>query len=143
MDKVIVKVRGQHSGVDGQASEIEMVTLGRHYEKRGTHYVLYEDNMDNMAISTVLRIEPGAMKLTRGGAVNQEQYFRENFMSTTEYATPFGSMKLDVLTEKIDIVYGSVSGKIDIDYAMAINDQWYSDNALHIEVNAVDVAKLN
>ena len=43
---------------------------------------------------------------------------------------------LSVKTEKIDIVYGTVSGNIDVVYAMAINGEWQSNNELHIEVCA-------
>ena len=45
MEKVIVKVRGEQTGADGETNAIEVVAEGRHYEKNGMHYVLYDDHM--------------------------------------------------------------------------------------------------
>ena len=145
MEKVIVKVHGEQTGADGETNAIEVVTEGRHYYKNGMHYVLYDDHMEEETISTILRIEPDRLHLTRNGAIAQDQYFMNGLESTSEYQTPFGSMKLSVLTRNMEIAYGTVSGEIHVDYAMAINGMWQSDNTLSISVcpEASEVGRLN
>lgn len=143
MDDVIVKVRGEQTGADGEKVAMELVAEGHHYRKGLTHYVVYDDNVTDEATSTILKISPQFMVLTRSGGITQEQHFQKNVISRTEYATPFGSMELAVKTDQIDIVYGTVSGEINVSYEMAVNGEWMSDNALHIEVNAADKSRLH
>ena len=54
-------------------------------------------------------------------------------------------MKLSVRTQNMEIAYGTVSGEIRVDYAMAINGTWQSDNTLSIEISpdASEVGRLN
>jgi len=135
MERVIVHVRGAQTDPEGETSCIETVAEGRHYYKGGKHYVLYDDQMtDTGEVSTVLKIEPAAMVLLRSGAICQEQRFVVNEESISEYRTPFGSLQMAVRTEKLDVVYGSVTGNIDVIYAMSIDGQVQSQNELHIEV---------
>lgn len=145
MEKVIVKVRGEQTGADGETNAIEVVAEGRHYEKNGLHYVIYDDHMADEAISTMLEIEPHRLHLRRNGAVAQDQYFMNGMESTSEYRTPFGSMKLSVLTKNMEIAYGTVSGEIHVDYVMAVDGAWQSDNALHISISpdASEIGRLN
>lgn len=145
MEKVIVKVHGEQTGADGETNAIEVVTEGRHYYKNGMHYVLYDDHMADESISTILKIEPDRLHLTRNGAVTQEQHFMNGMESTSEYRTPMGNLTLSVLTKNMEIAYGTVSGEIRVDYAMAINGMWQSDNTLSIEISpdVSEVGRLN
>jgi uncharacterized beta-barrel protein YwiB (DUF1934 family) len=145
MEKVIVKVHGEQTGADGETNAIEVVAEGRHYYKNGMHYVLYDDHMADEAISTILKIEPDRVRLTRSGAVTQEQDFMNGMESTSEYRTPLGSLKLSVRTKNMEIAYGTVSGEIHVDYAMAINGMWQSDNTLSIEISpdVSEIGRLN
>ena len=141
MDKVIVKVRGEQTGADGETNAVEVVAEGRHYYKNGMHYVLYDDQMAEESISTMLKIEPDCVHLSRSGAVAQEQHFMRGLESTSEYRTPLGSLTLSVQTKDMTIAYGTVSGEIHVDYALAINGAWQSDNELHISVRP-DVSEI-
>ena len=145
MEKVIVKVHGEQTGADGETNAIEVVTEGRHYFKNGMHYVLYDDKMADESVSTMLEIEPDRLRMTRSGAVAQEQHFIRGMESTSEYKTPFGNLKLSVQTKDMKIAYGTVSGEIHVDYALAINGAWQSDNSLSIEISpdASEIGRLN
>ena len=145
MDRVIVKVRGEQTDPEGEKSRIEMMAEGRHYYRNGKHYVLYEDDMmdGDGRISTVLKIAPDSV--VRSGGVVQEQRFDKRQESVSEYKTPFGSMELSVRTDTINVVYGTVSGEVDVSYAMSINGQVQTLNELHIEISAAEgeIGRLN
>jgi len=135
MDRVIVRIRGEQTDLEGETSCIETVAEGRHYYKKGKHYVLYDDHLtDQGRVSTVLKIEPYAMVLLRSGAISQEQRFAVNEESVSQYQTPFGALQMAVRTDQLDVAYGSVTGSVDVHYAMVINGQEQSSNQLHIEV---------
>ena len=140
MDKVIVKIIGSQTDGTGEVNRIELMAEGRHYYRNGKHYVLYDDAMTNkdQKTATVLKIAANSLTLLRKGDVMQEQYFQPQQEHSSVYRTPYGNLDLAVRTEKINIVYGTVSGNIDVAYAMSVNGQWQSSNELHIEISAAD-----
>ncbi|MBQ9364319.1 MAG: DUF1934 domain-containing protein [Schwartzia sp.] len=139
MERVIVKVRGEQTGIGGETDSIEMIAEGRHYYKDGKHYILYDDHLASDAgeVKTMLTIEPDMVALRRSGDVTHEQTFALGDDSFSEYQTPFGSLSLGVHTDKLDVVYGNVTGTVDVAYAMSINGTMQSRNTLHVEVNIV------
>ena len=147
MEKVIVKVRGEQTDTEGEKSRIEMVAEGRHYYRNGKHYVLYDDNVMDGAgrISTVLKIAPDSVVLLRSGAVTQEQRFDARADSISQYQTPYGNLELAVRTEAVNVVYGTVSGQVDVSYALSVNGQAETQNELHIEISAAEgeISRLN
>lgn len=140
MEKVIVKVRGEQTDMGGEKSRIEMVAEGRHYCRDGKHIILYEDNvMDNGGrISTVLKIAPDSVELLRSGAVTQAQRFDARETSVSQYRTPYGNLELAVRTEAVNVVYGTVSGQVDVCYALSVNGQAETRNELHIEISVTE-----
>jgi len=138
MNKVIVTVVGRQKDAAGEENTIKMVAAGKHYYRNGQNYVLYEDHELSGATetSTLLKIAEDSLTLLRRGAVTQEQYFAKGKESRSAYSTPYGELELSIRTQDIDIVYGSISGNIDIVYALSINGQWQSDNELHIAICA-------
>jgi len=138
MNKVIVKVVGSQLDAAGEENSIKMMAEGRHYYRSGKHYILYDDPDlgKEKGSSTLLKVAEDSITLLRRGEVTQEQYFAKHKESTSVYRTPYGSLDLSVRTKAIDIAYGSVSGNIDIVYAMSVNGTWQSDNKLHIEICA-------
>lgn len=147
VDRVIVKVRGEQTDAEGEKSRIEMMAEGRHFYRNGKHYVLYQDQvMDGDGqISTVLKIAPDSLVLMRSGSVVQEQRFDKGQESVSEYQTPFGSLQMAVRTDEMSIVYGTVSGQVDVSYALSINGQVQTLNELHIEIRAAEgeIGRLN
>lgn len=147
MDKVVVTVIGVQKDAFGEENRIELVSVGKHYMKNGVHYVLYNDSaVSGMeGTSTLLKVEAAKVTLIRKGAVMQEQHFSEAAKSRSLYKTPFGTFRLSVLTHKLTVCYGSVSGTIDIAYDLSIDDNFQSGNQLHIEICAQqpDLAQMN
>jgi len=138
MHRVIVHVRGAQRDLTGEENVTEMVAEGRHYYRNGKHYVLYEDHLtdEEDKTSTVLKIGPSSLTLLRHGAVVQEQHFEPRSETCSRYETPYGAMDLAFETRHIDITYGTVSGTVDLDYALKVNGSYQSDNSLHIEITS-------
>ena len=138
MNKVVITVIGIQKDAMGEENRIEFVTTGTHYFKNGIHYVLYEDSeVSGMeGTSNLLKIADHHVTLVRKGAVSQEQHFELAKKSSSVYRTPYGRLTLTVLTNKLDICYGSISGNIDIVYELSIDGHWQSENQLQISVCA-------
>jgi len=147
MNKVIVKVKSRQQDMDGEVNKIEMMAEGKHYYRNGKHYVLYEDVSlgEHGGVSTVLKIAPDSLLLLRKGGVEQEQLFRDAQESSSIYRTPYGDLRLSIRTNRLKIIYGNVSGNIEVDYTMSVNGQPQGANNLQIEVCAAadEKGKLN
>ena len=143
MNKVIVKVRGEQRDAEGEVNKIEMMAEGEHYFRNGKHYILYDDATldEKKNTATVLKIAADSMPVMRKGAVVQDQRFALEKESRSTYHTPYGDLALSVETKSIEIVYGTVSGNIDVAYAMSVNGRQQSMNELHIEVCADESEK--
>lgn len=145
MNKVLVKVIGLQKDGFGEENCIELISIGKHYNKNGIHYVLYEDSeisgMDST--TTLLKIAADQVTLIRKGKVMQEQHFELLKKSSSTYTTPYGNLTLSVLTKKLEISYGEVSGNIDIEYELTVDGKWQSNNQLNIKVCADGVTCSN
>ena len=142
MNKVVVKVLGNQKDIYGEENKIEVVSVGKHYSKNDVHYVLYNDS-ENLGVdhtSTLLKIDKDNVTLIRKGKVEQTQFFKKLETSSSNYKTPFGNMRLTVLTKELDIAFGTVTGDIVIDYELAIDGQWQSENELRINISTENVA---
>ena len=136
MHRVIVRVTGSQRGLDGEDDTINMLAEGRHYSRNGIHYVLYDDRSltKGQKTATVLKIGADTLTLVRQGAVTHRMEFDMARESRSHYRTPFGSLELGCQTRRLDIDYGTVSGTVDVDYALAVNGRPQSENTLHIEI---------
>lgn len=145
MNKVLVTVIGVQKDEAGEENRIELISVGKHYCKNGVHYILYEDSeISGMeGTTTLLKVADGSVSLIRKGKIMQEQYFALDKKSLSTYTTPYGRLKLSVLTKKLDIQYGVISGSIEIDYELSIDGKWQSDNQLQIKVCADGVTCSN
>lgn len=138
MNKVIVHVVGLQTDEFGVENRIELTSVGKHCCKNGINYVLYEDGeITGMeGTSTLLKIAGDCVTLVRRGGVAQEQRFVRSERTASRYATPYGKLALSVLTNKLEIEYGAISGSVAIEYELTVNGRWQSDNRLHIQVAA-------
>ena len=142
MNKVVVKVLGNQKDIYGEENKIEVVSVGKHYCKNDVHSVLYNDS-ESLGVdhtSTLLKIDKDNVTLIRKGKVEQTQFFKKLETSSSNYKTPFGNMRLTVLTKELDIAFGTVTGEIVIDYELAIDGQWQSENELRINISTENVA---
>lgn len=145
MNKVVVTVEGRQKDAMGEESCIKMVAEGRHFYKNGQNYILYEEGeaAETGKVSTMLKIAGDSMTLLRRGAIAQEQHFARGKVSKSMYRTPYGALDLSIRTQSIKILYGSVSGHIEIVYQLSMNGKWQSDNELHIDICAASAETNN
>ncbi len=136
MNKVIVSVVGTQKDVYGEESRIELVTVGRHHLKNGINYIAYQDSDANgmAGTDTLLKIGEDWVTLLRKGQIEHMQEFKLQESSTSLYRTPYGDMTLTVLTNNLEISFGSVSGTVDIGYELLVDGQWQSANHLYIKI---------
>jgi uncharacterized beta-barrel protein YwiB (DUF1934 family) len=146
MNDVIVKVVGRQRDEFGEENTIAVTALGKHYFKNGINYVRYDEKIgdDNLNVNVLLKIAGNKMTVVRRGNIRHEQCFEKNTRHESEYATPYGSMKLSVFTKDIVINYGGANGDVRIKYDIASGGRKLSQNELYVTISAdKNICQLN
>jgi uncharacterized beta-barrel protein YwiB (DUF1934 family) len=138
-NNVLVTVVGTQLDGDGEENRIELVTTARYWQKNGVEYIIYHESavsgLENT--TTALKIYPEEVALIRMGGIEQKQEFKVGQRSSSTYITPYGVMKMGIVTNKLDISFNEAQGTvgtIDIQYDLEIDGQWQSANSLSITV---------
>jgi uncharacterized beta-barrel protein YwiB (DUF1934 family) len=138
-NNVLVTVVGIQWDAEGDENRIELVTTARHWQKNGVQYIIYHETeisgMENT--TTALKVYPQRVALVRMGGIEQKQEFEVGVKSHGTYITPYGVMKMGILTNKLNISFNEAHGKvgtIDIHYDLEIDGKWQSANSLLIMV---------
>lgn len=136
MDKVIVAVTGSQRDAEGEETRIELVTAGKHYEKNGVSYITYDDTeLTGMeGTTTLLKIYGEYLAVIRMGSIEHKQEFRPGQRTYSTYVTPYGSMKMSMLTHNLELSCQGTNGKIHIQYELEIDGQWQSLNELTVSI---------
>ncbi len=136
MENVFVTVIGTQKDGYGEKDRIELATVGQSYQKNGIHYITYRESaISGMEGSTtVLKLYPDHITLVRMGNIEHKQEFRLGQRSHSTYITPFGSLKMSVLTKKLQICRRENQTVVHITYELAINGEWQSDNTLSVTI---------
>lgn len=136
MQNVVITVAGTQTDAGGEENHIELTTVGRRYQKNGLDYVTYQESaISGMEqTTTLLKIYKEKLGLIRMGNVEQKQEFAAGQKIAGSYVTPFGVMKMNILTKKLDISMSEAAGHIDVAYELEIDGQWQSSNTLSVAI---------
>ncbi|MTI48880.1 DUF1934 domain-containing protein [Sporosalibacterium faouarense] len=137
MKEVQLTIKGKQTSVEGEVNNIEMVTEGKFYEKRGAYYIVYDESeITGMEGSTTtLRIEDNVVSMKRFGSNTSKLTFEKGKKHVTEYETVYGNMPIEVSTSKVDIDISELGiGSIDLAYRLDISGIIESTNKLLIQM---------
>lgn len=137
MKNVMLKIEGVQLTDDGEESVIEFMTEGKIYEKeKGTYIVYKESEISGMeGCTTTLKLFEGKISMKRFGAANSEMFFEKGKKYKSNYATPYGSFNMEIVTKKV--LYEKLNekrGRVYIEYAMDLQGMLKSNNSLNISI---------
>ena len=102
--EVMVTISGLHMDKeDGET--IEMVHIGAYYERSGTHYIVYEEQLEGIreSVRNRIKIKGNRMEIQKRGPVSVDLVFEEQKHQSSTYAIPFGSFLMDTYTTKVEV----------------------------------------
>ncbi|MDD6812734.1 MAG: DUF1934 domain-containing protein [Lachnospiraceae bacterium] len=140
MDKdVLISLRGLQFGQsEGEAEQIETITVGTYYERNGKYYVLYEEVTEGFDEHTKNRMKFGEhfLELTRTGLINVHMVFEENRKNMTSYHTPYGNILIGIDTKQIRIEKEEDRIGVTVDYALEVNYEMMADCQIMMEIRS-------
>ena len=142
MDKeVLIHVRGlQMMEADGEAEPVEIVVPGQYYFRNGSHYLRYEEILEDFGEPTVnyIKISPKGMEVRKKGVVNVHMVFEQGKKNMTYYTTPYGTIEMGIAATNLNLEEGESGLNMKVDYALDMNQEHVADCCLAIQAQPKD-----
>lgn len=126
------------SSIQGSKEDdsIQVVTPGNFYLKDNVYYAVYEETeISGMeGTTTTLKISPNELILLREGTTNANMHFVNGKNNLSMYDTPYGTLKMEVITKEIAIDINDEGGNIAVIYDMNISGQKVPETSLDINI---------
>ncbi|MBQ7246681.1 MAG: DUF1934 domain-containing protein [Lachnospiraceae bacterium] len=138
--EVTVSVSGHLTMAGGAPTEdIEIVSAGEYYERKGSRYVLYEERQEGFdeAVRNVLKISGDTVSVRKRGLVVSDMVFHEGTNQISHYVTPYGSIVLGITARAMRIEETDDEISIAIDYEAEMDYGKVSDCEMRIKIRSV------
>jgi uncharacterized beta-barrel protein YwiB (DUF1934 family) len=137
MKEVVIKLKAKISESSGDSDSLEISSLG--FSEKGEGFWTFEyDESDLTGLEgskTKLTVFDNKVFMNRNNIGGSNMEFQTNKRFVTEYATPYGLLKLEILTRYIDVNLDDLGkGNIKITYDMSIKGMTETLNELEISV---------
>lgn len=110
----------------GEETITKSTATAEYYEKNGTLYLLYDENLEcsetvteiqknnedaaeipknsNTVVHNRIKCKDNLLEVTRIGTINTHMVFESGKEHMTDYATPYGCLRLGILTHSLEII---------------------------------------
>lgn len=143
---VLIHVQGlQMLEDDGQEEPIEIVVPGEYYFRNGSHYLRYEEIMEDLQKPTInyIKISPRGMEVRKKGPVNTHMVFEQGKKNMTLYSTPFGTLQMGISATKMELKESENCIDMKVNYSLDMNQEHVADCCLSIQAQTKDPAEFS
>ena len=140
---VLIHVRGlQMMETDDAQEPIEIVVPGQYYFRNGSHYLRYEEMLDDTAETTVnyIKMSPNRVEVRKQGQVNVHMVFEEGKKNKTFYNTPYGTLQMGISATGLELKESEDGIQMKVDYALDMNEEHVADCYLTVQAQSKDSA---
>lgn len=140
---VLIHVRGlQMMETDDAQEPIEIVVPGQYYFRNGSHYLRYEEMLDDTAETTVnyIKMSPNGVEVRKQGQVNVHMVFEEGKKNKTFYNTPYGTLQMGISAAGLELKESEDGIQMKVDYALDMNEEHVADCYLTVQAQSKDSA---
>lgn len=140
--EVLISITGLHfedleEYGENRNDQIEVITPGNYYLKKGKHYVLYDEVIEGVAGTIKNRIkitDNKSLEILKTGLSNAHMIFEKDQKNLAYYETPFGQMLVGVNTTNIDISVTDNRIDVWVDYELDINHEPLADCQIRLNI---------
>lgn len=139
--EVLIHVRGlQMMETDDAQEPIEIVVPGQYYFRNGSHYLRYEEMLDDTAETTVnyIKMSPNGVEVRKQGQVNVHMVFEEGKKNKTFYNTPYGTLQMGISATGLELKESEDGIQMKVDYALDMNEEHVADCYLTVQAQSKD-----
>ena len=138
---VLIHVRGlQMMETDDAQEPIEIVVPGQYYFRNGSHYLRYEEMLDDSAETTVnyIKMSPDGVEVRKQGQVNVHMVFEQGKKNKTFYNTPYGTLQMGIAATGLELTESEDGIQMKVDYALDMNEEHVADCYLTVQAQSKD-----
>ena len=138
---VLIHVRGlQLMETDDEQEPIEIVVPGQYYFRNGSHYLRYEEILEDFPEPTVnyIKMSPKGMEVRKKGVVNVHMVFEQGKKNMTYYTTPYGTIEMGIAATNLNLEEKEGGLNMKVDYALDMNQEHVADCYLAIQAQPKD-----
>ena len=139
--EVLIHVRGlQMMDAQGDQEPIEIIVPGKYYFRNGSHYLRYEELLDETAEPTInyIKVSGKGLEVSKKGLVNVHMVFEQGKKNMTYYTTPYGTLQMGISATNLELTESEENLQIKADYALDMNEEHVADCYLAIQVQPRD-----
>ena len=139
---VVLSIKGRQTYQDQEPEVIELVTEGTMEYVDGGWNISYEESelTGLQGVTTVFRVEPGKVCLTRSGRLSSRMVFQEGESHDSLYQMEFGTLMLTVRATRVYYDIVPDGGTIDLVYSINIENTAAGVIDYHLDIWARDEA---
>lgn len=132
---VMISIRGLQFLEDETDDNIETVQQGEYFFRNGSHFLLYEEYLEDFPepVKSVIRIRGNELTLTRKGPLNVQMNFTQGKKTLTRYRTPYGAMTIGLDTDRVECRAENNGLFVEVEYVLEANYQYVADCTIRIE----------
>ena len=138
---VLIHVRGlQLMETDDEQEPIEIVVPGLYYFRNGSHYLRYEEMLDDSAQTTVnyIKMSSEGVEIRKQGQVNVHMVFEQGKKNKTFYNTPYGTLQMGIAATGLELKESEDDIQMKVDYALDMNEEHVADCYLTVQAQSKD-----
>lgn len=133
---VMLSIRGRQSYLDQDPEVIELVTEGTLEQRDGGWDLCYaESDLTGLeGVTTIFRVEPEKIILTRHGPLNSQMVFQEGVSHDSLYQMEFGALMITVCAKKVEYNITGQGGTVDLVYGIEIEQSAAGVIDYHLDI---------
>ena len=141
--EVLIHVKGLHMMDAPEGDEpIEIVVPGEYYFRNGSHYLRYEEMLEDHGDPTVnyIKISPKGMEVRKKGQVNTHMVFEQGKRNMAFYTTSFGTLEMDISATNLELKESDSRLDMKVNYSLDLNQEHVADCCLDIHAQGKSAA---
>ncbi|MBP3305918.1 MAG: DUF1934 domain-containing protein [Oscillospiraceae bacterium] len=137
--KVMLSICGKQAYMDQDPETIELVTEGTMEFRDGGWDICYEESeLTGLGgVTTVFRVEPGKVLLTRSGKLRSQMLFQLGTTHEYLYQMEFGALMISVTAKQVFFDITPDGGVIDLVYDIVIEQSAAGVIDYHLDIRTV------
>lgn len=141
---VLVSISGVHM-IGNDANDVEVITAGTYYLKKGRHYIIYDEFIEglNESVKNTIKVGNGTVDIIKSGSTRSHLAFEKDKNNVSCYATPMGQMMVGINTSDIRIDETDDHLLIKIDYTLDVNYEEMSRCTITMDIQSRATAEMH
>ena len=142
---VIISISGlQYSEEDASPVPVEILSPADYYEKNNTHYIMYDEVSEDYSGTTrnMIKLKPDYVEISKKGQNSVNMRFETGKKYHTYYQTPYGSLLVAIMANKINLAESTDEITLNMDYELEINSEPLSNCQINIKIKPKEQTQL-